>query len=371
MKTIHVIIGTRPEAVKIAPVFLALQGKNNLRVRLISTGQHRDLLGQTLSAFGLKPFRDLKVMIPGQSLSQLTANLLVKFEGLFGEERPDLVLAHGDTTTCYASALSCFYHSIPFFHVEAGLRTYRLDSPYPEEFNRQCVTQMASHHFTPCEQAKNHLLSEGIDPQAITVAGNTVHDAIRLMLETKNEGIADADIIQKVSEYEKIAVLTMHRRETGSDSLSDVLTAIKQVAAREPSTAFVFPVHPNPQVKTLAEAILSGTSNVLLTPPLNYPDFLSLLSRSSLVLTDSGGVQEEAAYFGRKVLVLRDTTERNDGFAESTTKIIGTNPENVIAEISASLSGVSVRLTPDKLFSDSHRSPSQIVADVVDEKCRA
>jgi UDP-N-acetylglucosamine 2-epimerase (non-hydrolysing) len=373
MKTIHVIIGTRPEAVKIAPVFKALQGRDNLRVRLISTGQHKEILEQTLRAFDLKPFRDLKAMIPGQSLTQLTANLLVKLERLFYGERPDIVLAHGDTTTCYATALSCFYHSIPFFHVEAGLRTYRIDSPFPEEFNRQCIAQMASHHFAPSAHAMNNLVAEGVDPRAITVAGNTVLDAIQLMERRKPAGMSEPEVLRQAAQFEKTAVLTLHRRETGAGSLGDILATIREVAAKRPDTAFVFPVHPNPQVKILAEGILSDQENVFLTKPMSYPDFLTLLSRSSLVLTDSGGVQEEAAHLGKKVLVLRDVTERSDGIEQDSTKVIGTDRHRIFLEISAALSGVAIQVNGSaaRCFDTSAKSPSEIVADVVEEKCRA
>ena len=361
MKTVYLIVGTRPEAIKMAPVYAALSQKTGLRVRLISTGQHQSLLHQALGSFGITADHDLGVMRPGQTLSQLTANLLIALEALFKREKPDLILAHGDTTTCYATALSAFYHNIPLFHVEAGLRTFRLDSPFPEEFNRQCVARMASHHFAPSDIAFQHLIDEGVSSQSITVTGSTVYDAIKL---TQKE-FSDASAIAG----QKTAVITLHRREQGSDGLASIMAAIRTAAQTHQDTTFMFPVHPNPTVQTLSERILGATENVVLMPPLEYPQFLAMLNQASLVLTDSGGVQEEAAYLGKRVLILRDISERDDGFGSGTTKVIGTEPERIVAAIAHYLNATAGVSQAMNGFGIGVPSASQMIADVVAEQC--
>ena len=359
---VHVIIGTRPEAIKTAPVFKALSEKPGLNTKLISTGQHRELLGQALDAFGLKPDFDLQVMREGQTLSQLTSNLLKALEELFAVDKPDLVLAHGDTTTCYAAALSAFYHGIPFFHLEAGLRTFRLDSPFPEEFNRQCITGMSAHHFATSEEARQNLLDDGVSAASITVTGNTLFDAINQMNLESNVGVMTN------SNFAKSVLLTLHRRAQGTASLKPVMDALKQVADQNLDTCFIFPVHPSPAVSKLAAEIFSSAPNIVLCPPLQYPEFLSLMAKSSLILTDSGGVQEEAAYLGKNVLILRDFSERNDGIDMGTTQIIGTDPAKIFAKTNEALANVSAKKVPQAFLA---QSPSRIVADVVMERCTA
>lgn len=365
---VHLIIGTRPEAIKTAPVYKALADRRELDTRLISTGQHRELLGQALGSFGLKPSHDLQIMREKQTLSQLTANLLVALEGLFLADKPDLILAHGDTTTCYASALSAFYHGIPFFHLEAGLRTFRLDSPFPEEFNRQCITKMASHHFATSDEAHANLLEDGVNRQAITVTGNTLYDAIEQMSPNGNGSALLRDFGFNNDTFSKTVLFTLHRRAQGSSSLKPVMDSLKQVAKQNPQACFIFPVHPSPSVRDLAKEVFSNSSNVMLSPPLEYPEFLTLMLNSSLVLTDSGGVQEEAAYLGKKVFVLRDFTERGDGISKGTTQIIGTDPAEIFARTNEEL-----KKSHSKQFAQSSasQSPSRIVADVVMGRCSA
>lgn len=363
MRTVHLIIGTRPEAIKMAPVYRALQQRNDLRVRLVSTGQHRELLTQTLDAIGLPVDYNLNVMRPGQSLSGLTAQLLTGLEKLFIEDEPDVILGHGDTSTCYATALSAFYHSIPFFHVEAGLRSFRLDSPFPEEFNRQCVSRMASFHFAPSTQAEAHLRAEGVRAEDIAVVGSTGHDAIRLVAQ--QGAVLPPALVSRLAKFSRHALFTLHRREGGAASLRHIMRAIDEAAGQHPETLFVFPVHPNPQVKQLAQELFCDRPNIHLSEPLDYPSFLTLLNSSALVLTDSGGVQEEAAYFGRRTLVLRELSERADGF-DGRTEVVGIEGEKIIRRVAESLANVPTAETPQ---TRAEYSASENVARIVGERC--
>lgn len=256
-------------------------------------------------------------MRPGQSLSKLTARLLVKLENHFTANRPDLVLAHGDTTTCFATALSSFYQQIPFFHVEAGLRSYRLNSPFPEEFNRQTVAPMAQHHFAPTEIEKHNLINDGIHSKTITVTGSTVHDAIHI-INSKNKNV---ETIPNIGSRPTV-VVTLHRREA-NQAMQQTLTGLKQVSVDRPDVLFICPVHPNPAVQNVFRSILGGQENIKLIDPLPYAEFISLLMKSHLVVTDSGGVQEESVYFGKNVLLARTETERRDGLDNGLVRIIG------------------------------------------------
>ncbi len=367
---VDLIFGTRPEAIKVAPVFKALQNKAELETRLIATGQHRELLAQALSAFGLQATCNLDVMKAGQTLSQLTASLLTALESLYSKDKPQLILAHGDTTTCYAAALSAFYHGIPFFHLEAGLRTFRLNSPFPEEFNRQCITKMASHHFACSEAAVKNLLSDGISDDSITLSGNTLYDAINEMqAETKKDKLAASSFFKaKIAKCKSTVLMTLHRRARGTESLKPVMEAIKNVADLHPDTCFVYPVHPSPAASSLASEVFSSMPNVLLCPPLDYPDFLTLMANSNLILTDSGGVQEEAAYLGKSVLVLRDCSERNDGIERGSTEIVGTDPAQIFARTTETIKNLHTTSLSQVQISE---SPSQIIAEVVAQRCSA
>ncbi len=355
-----------------APVFRALQTKRNITVKLIATGQHRELLEQVLNVFHLTPDYNLDVMRPAQTLTTLTSNLLLGLEKLFAHERPDMVLAHGDTTTCYTTALSAFYHSLPFYHVEAGLRTFLLDSPYPEEFNRQSVARLAHHHFAPTDVERKNLLGESIDSDNISITGSTIHDAIRFIRENRQvSALLPRPLQEKMDQFEQLAVVTLHRRENSSSSLSAVMRAIQGAAIAQPETLFVFPVHPNPAVKDLAQSIFANDSNVVLTQPLSYPKFLTLISRASVVLTDSGGVQEEAAYFGKRTLVLRNVSERADGFTRGYVRVVGTQPTHITEQICTELAQELFDFSARNDFHAEPISASQIIADVVEEKCLA
>jgi UDP-N-acetylglucosamine 2-epimerase (non-hydrolysing) len=299
-------------------------------------------------------------MLPGQSLSQLTSKLLVKLENQFSKDKPDLILAHGDTTTCFATAVSAFYHQIPFFHVEAGLRTHRLNSPFPEEFNRQTIAPIARHHFAPTPLEKENLLKDGICSSAITITGSTVHEAVQAMkvkISPANELNFSA-----LKESRPLVVVTLHRREA-IGSLEETLIGIKNAASNRTDALFICPVHPSPSVQNAFRSILSGIENVILTEPLEYPQFISLLLRSTLVVTDSGGVQEEASFLGKNTLLARFETERTDGLQSGLTRLVGIQTDNIQHSI---LQGL---LRPfektDSTDSSIQTKASEIIADKV------
>jgi UDP-N-acetylglucosamine 2-epimerase (non-hydrolysing) len=312
-KSVDLIVGTRPEAIKMAPLVQRLKSvadSSGLRVRLISTGQHQELLHSALDAFGLVADHDLGALKVGQSLASLTSMILQKLDALYAVGQPDLVLVHGDTTTAFSTGLVSLYRQIPFAHVEAGLRSHDLRSPFPEEFNRRALAQVASHHFAPTALEQQNLLREGVSADKISIVGNTIADALGEMLERlKKQGR-----LSGVEEREsKEVVVTLHRREGSGRGALRELRAFSIDAGD--SVRVRFPLHPNPFVREEALRELSGLPNVQLLEPLNYPDFIALLARASLVVTDSGGVQEEAALLGKPTLIVRDRTERADGLA--------------------------------------------------------
>ncbi len=339
MKKVDVVVGTRPEIIKMYPVYKALMERPDLQVRLISTGQHRELGEQAFRSFGIKPDIDLCVMRPNQSLSGLTASILSNLETVFIQDQPDIVLAHGDTTTSYVAALSAFYHRIPFFHVEAGLRTYRLDSPYPEEFNRQGISRLSTHHFAPTELEKRNLMKDGVYENGITITGSTVHDSIR---EIQNSQLSRTPLVSV--NRKKLSVVTLHRRESGTQNLKNLMEGIRSAALKSKDTTFIYPVHPNPISKKFAHEVFHGIENVELSNPLDYVSFISLLDRADLVITDSGGIQEETSYLGTPTLILRDLSERMDGIDSGTTHIIGTDEARIESEVLRHLSRVPFRL---------------------------
>lgn len=345
-----------------APVYKALKRKTDLGIKLISTGQHRELLDQALGAFGLRPDLDLMVMRPGQSLSALTRSILSGLEEIFRNEGPDLVLVHGDTTTSFSTALSCFYHSIPVAHVEAGLRTCHVESPFPEEFNRQVIARIARFHFAPTEQAKANLIREGVPEGAIAVTGSTAIDAIREISHSQREHLAAARM-NGIDPTGILAVITLHRREGFGAKLPHVLSGIRETASSFQNVRFVYPVHPNPNIRQSAYTLLGDLPNVHLTDPMKYGDFIQLLLRSHVIVTDSGGVQEEAHYLGKHVLVVRDHTERTEGLADGWVKIVGTDKEMVKVALTAILSDhVSPCITQPV---PSGPSASDKIADIV------
>ncbi len=297
-------------------------------------------------------------MSEGQTLSQLTAKLLVKLEDYFKQDKTDLVLAHGDTTTCFATAVSSFYHQIPFFHVEAGLRTHRLNSPFPEEFNRQTIAPIARHHFAPTGLERENLLRDGVSDAAITVTGSTVHEAVRTILSKPiPTSLPQSSIL---TDLRPLVVVTLHRREANA-SLENTLHGMRLAASHRPDVLFVCPVHPNPSVQNAFKKTLNGIENIILTEPLEYPQFLALLLKSQLVLTDSGGVQEEASYLGKKVLLARSETERTDGLHTGLVKLIGLDSHFIQRSLIEELSTVMKKT--ERPFSPSNAS--EIISEQV------
>ncbi len=300
-------------------------------------------------------------MTPGQSLSQLTAKILLKFEDHFKNEKPDLVLAHGDTTTSFATAISCFYHQVPFFHVEAGLRTHCFHSPFPEEFNRQSIASIAQHHFAPTEIEKENLIKEGVSISSITVTGSTIHEAVRVM--QSKISLANPLSALSLPESRPIVVTTLHRREA-AHALEGTLKGLKTAALNRPDAVFVCPVHPNPSVQRAFKSILLNTENIVLTDPLPYPQFISLLLRASLVVTDSGGVQEEAAFLNKPTLLVRSETERRDGLQTGVVKLVGHRAESIHAFILQGLSSSTAAFIPRNANAN-QVGASEIIADEV------
>lgn len=364
-KRICVLIGTRPDALKMIPIYKQLKKKPNLSLQLISTGQHQELLHQVLKHFGIVPDMDFKLMRYGQSLSQLTADILVHLEKYFNTMRPDLVLAHGDTTSCYAAALSCFYQKIPFYHVEAGLRSHHFLSPYPEEFYRKTIAQIATHHFSPTTSEKNNLLAEGICEDKISVIGHTIHDAIKEVIHSSDTQVPLFNMLAD-KKYKKMVIVTLHRRELGVEFLKNVMASIKNVALQAHECLFISPVHPNPIVRQASNDAFQSIKNVVLTEPLQHRDFLYLLKKSDLILTDSGGIQEEASYFGKNIFILRERTERLDGINQGLCRVIGINPQLIESEVLQFLQAPQVAINHAEIINK--QSASKLVADFVEKE---
>ena len=327
MKTIMLVFGTRPEAIKMCPLIQELRTRKDIRTLCCVTGQHRQMLDQVLSAFHVTPDYDLAIMKDGQTLFDVTTRVMEELKNVLAEAKPDLVLVHGDTSTTFAAALTCFYMQIPVGHVEAGLRTYQLDSPFPEEFNRQAVGVVAKYHFAPTEQARQNLLRENKKPETIFVTGNTAIDALKTTVR--------ADYQNPELEWAKgsrLILLTAHRRENLGEPMRAIFRAVRRIADEVSDIKVLYPVHMNPTIRALAQEILGGDERIRLIPPMDVVDFHNMLARSDLVMTDSGGIQEEAPSLGKPVLVLRDTTERPEGVAAGTLKLVGTDEETIYRE---------------------------------------
>ena len=326
---ILIVYGTRPEAIKMAPVVRAVRARpERFRAMVVATGQHREMLDQVQRLFGLEPDVDLDLMRPGQQLNDLAARALAGLEPLLERERPDWVLVQGDTTTAMTAALAAFHRRIPVGHVEAGLRTGDLERPFPEEANRRIIDLLATACFAPTERARRALVAEGLAPGRIHRTGNTVVDALREVRERLAEvGVGPAEDDDEV-------LVTAHRRESFGRPLARVLDAVSELAGRFPQLRFVYPVHPNPHVEGPAHERLGGLPNVELHPPLDYRELVGRLARCRLVLTDSGGIQEEAPSFGKPVLVLRETTERPEGVEAGVARLVGTDRERIVTEAS-------------------------------------
>ncbi|MDR2408034.1 MAG: UDP-N-acetylglucosamine 2-epimerase (non-hydrolyzing), partial [Bacteroidales bacterium] len=320
-KKIIFIFGTRPEAIKMAPLIkVFLQHSNSFEIKVCVTAQHREMLDQVLSFFEITPDYDLNLMRPGQNLFQLTADVIIGLKPILEEFVPDIVFVHGDTTTSFLAALAAFYAGTKVAHVEAGLRTYNKQAPFPEEMNRQITSRITDYHFAPTETAKQNLLSEGISENNIVVTGNTVIDAL-LWAQEKLKNYSDDEIRKLeniVDTTKKLILVTGHRRENFGEGFLNICQAIKQVAGTYNDVQIIYPVHLNPNVQKPVYELLSNLSNVKLIPPLAYPAFVWLMNKSYLILTDSGGVQEEAPSLGKPVLVMRETTERPEAVQAGT-----------------------------------------------------
>ncbi len=322
MKKIMVVFGTRPEAIKMCPLVLELQNRKNTNVVVCVTGQHREMLDQVLGAFHITPDYDLSIMQQRQSLFDVTIRVLEKVKAILEKTTPDIVLVHGDTTTAFATSLACFYMQIPVGHVEAGLRTYDAASPYPEEFNRQAVGIVARYHFAPTERSRHNLIQEGKDPSSIVVTGNTAIDALKTTI--KDDYVHDK---LNWAADSRLIIITAHRRENLGEPMRNMFRAIRRIVDENSDIKAIYPIHMNPAVREAANEILSGCDRILLIEPLDVVDFHNFLSHSYFILTDSGGIQEEAPSLGKPVLVMRDTTERPEGITAGTLKLVGTNEQ--------------------------------------------
>ncbi|RLQ94807.1 non-hydrolyzing UDP-N-acetylglucosamine 2-epimerase [Falsibacillus albus] len=323
-KKVMVVFGTRPEAIKMCPLVKELKTRNKLETVVCVTGQHREMLDQVLSAFDVRPDYDLSIMKAKQTLFDVTVNILEKMKNVLEDVKPDVVLVHGDTSTTFVTALACFYLQIPVGHVEAGLRTYNVYSPYPEEFNRQAVGIVSKYNFAPTDVSKENLLNEGKDPSSIYVTGNTAIDALKT---TVNDHYSHAQL-DWVGDN-RLIMITAHRRENLGEPMRNMFKAIKRIMDEYPDIKAIYPIHMNPVVREAANEILGNNDKVRIIEPLEVLDFHNFLSQSYLILTDSGGIQEEAPSLGKPVLVMRDTTERPEGVAAGTLKLVGTDERNI------------------------------------------
>lgn len=327
MKKVMLVFGTRPEAIKMCPLVNELKSRKSFKTVVCVTGQHRQMLDQVLKAFNVEPEYDLSIMKDKQTLFDVTTNILNRIKEVLEKEKPDVVLVHGDTTTTFTTALACFYLQIPVGHVEAGLRTYNIYSPYPEEFNRQAVGIMARFNFAPTEVSKGNLLREGKSEDTIFVTGNTAIDALKTTVhdDYENEHL-------KWAEGSRLIMLTAHRRENLGEPMHHMFRAIRRIVDETPDIKVIYPIHMNPVVRKAADEELGDDDRIRIIEPLDVLDFHNFLSRSYLILTDSGGIQEEAPSLGKPVLVMRDTTERPEGIKAGTLKLVGTNEETIYNE---------------------------------------
>ena len=351
MKKVLLVFGTRPEAIKMAPLVMELQKqKERIETVVCVTGQHREMLDQVLEIFDIKPDYDLNIMKRGQDLYDVTARVLTGMREVLKEINPDIVLVHGDTTTSTAAALAAFYQQIPVGHVEAGLRTHNIYSPWPEEMNRLLTGRLATYHFSPTPLSRNNLIKESINDRNIIVTGNTVIDALYWVVDKiKNNKELDNELesvlskagydVNRLDNGKKLVLITGHRRENFGDGFINMCTAIKDLTIKHPNVDFVYPMHLNPNVRKPIHEVfgedLSGLKNMFFIEPLEYLSFVYLMEKSSIVLTDSGGIQEEAPGLGKPVLVMRDTTERPEALNAGTVKLVGTDYNKIVNEVSS------------------------------------
>lgn len=335
------VFGTRPEAIKMAPLALKLQGDPRFEASVCVTAQHREMLDQVLSLFELTPDYDLDLMKPGQDLTDVTTGILQGMRNVLAEAKPDIVLVHGDTATTFAATLAAYYQQIPVGHVEAGLRTGNLYSPWPEEANRKLTGALAAKHFAPTETSRNNLLKEGVDEEKVFVTGNTVVDAL---LEVVRKLDSDQPLAEELvgkftflDESQKLILVTGHRRESFGGGFERICQSLAETAKAHPDTQIVYPVHLNPNVREPVNRLLKGIDNIHLIEPLDYLPFVYLMNKANIILTDSGGIQEEAPSLGKPVLVMRDTTERPEAVAAGTVKLVGTDVRTITRELTSLL----------------------------------
>ena len=360
-KVIMLVFGTRPEAVKMCPVINELRKRNIFKVVVCVTGQHREMLDQVLNIFKVRPDYDLSIMKPKQNLFDITFNVMEGLRKIIEQVKPNIVLVHGDTSTSFAAALTCFYLHIPIGHVEAGLRTYNVDAPYPEEFNREVVSLVAKLNFAPTEMAKMNLLSEHKKPSTIFVTGNTVIDALKTTIKD-DFSHKEFDWIGK----KRMILITAHRRESLGVPMRNMFRAIKRVLDENKDIRAIYPIHLNPVVREIANEVFDGNDNIHIIEPLDVVTFHNFMARSFLVLTDSGGIQEEAPSLGKPVLVMRDNTERPEGVAAGTLKLVGTSEEKIYREFSNLLNDHTEYLKMSNAsnpYGDGHAS--QRIADII------
>ena len=346
------VFGTRPEAIKMCPLVNVLKKNNELQTVVCVTGQHRQMLDMVLEAFRVRPDYDLSIMKDKQTLFDVTTNILTRIKAVLEREKPDVVLVHGDTSTTFVTALACFYLQIALGHVEAGLRTYDIYSPYPEEFNRQAVSIIAKYNFTPTELSKQNLLKEGKKPESIFVTGNTAIDALKT---TVRENYTHPEL--EWAEGSRLILITAHRRENLGKPMRHMFKAIRRVMDEHPDVKAIYPIHMNPFVREIADEYLGGDDRIHIIEPLDVLDFHNFMSRSYLILTDSGGIQEEAPSLGKPVLVMRNTTERPEGITAGTLKLVGTEEEIIYKEFSRLLSDMDEYETMSKAsnpYGDGH-----------------
>lgn len=361
MKKVMLVFGTRPEAIKMCPLVNELKKRKELQTVVCVTGQHRQMLDMVLETFDVTPDYDLSIMKDKQTLFDVTTNILNRIKEVLEKEKPNVVLVHGDTSTTFVTALACFYLQIPVGHVEAGLRTYNIYSPYPEEFNRQAVSIISKFNFAPTELSKQNLLKEGKDPNSIYVTGNTAIDALET---TVRENYTHPEL--EWAKGSRLIMITAHRRENLGEPMRHMFKAIRRVMDEHPDVKAIYPIHMNPVVREIADEFLGGDDRIHIIEPLDVLDFHNFLSRSYLILTDSGGIQEEAPSLGKPVLVMRDTTERPEGIAAGTLKLVGTEEETIYNEFSRLLSDKEEYETMSKAsnpYGDGHAC--ERIADVL------
>lgn len=364
MKTVMLAFGTRPEAIKMCPLVNELKNRPSIKTVVCVTGQHRQMLDQVLEAFAVTPDYDLSIMQDKQTLFDITTNILNRIKTVLEEVKPDVVLVHGDTSTTFVTALACFYLQIPVGHVEAGLRTYNIYSPYPEEFNRQAVSIISSYNFAPTELSRNNLLEEGKKPGTIFVTGNTAIDALKTTVKPDYSN----EHLDWVSDSRMI-LITAHRRENLGEPMRHMFRAIRRVMEEHTDIKAIYPIHMNPAVREAAAEELSGCDRIRIIEPLDVLDFHNFLAKSYLILTDSGGIQEEAPSLGKPVLVMRDTTERPEGIAAGTLKLVGTDEEFIYRNFSELLTDKSAYEKMSKAsnpYGDGYAS--ERIADILEGK---